>query len=126
MVVMRPELGEDAYCDDDITEDWADADSPEQAFLQACYRRLVLSELFYDDDYGLGLTRYALDTGLTVKQIAAEIQRELLRDERVQSVDTRVLNTRLDITVRPHGQPSFPLTLSIDRVSGALLPSENA
>lgn len=115
-------LGTDFDCADDITVDLRLARDERLATIQALYRRLTVSSLWYDRSYGLGVFRYTLEGGLTSAQISAEIQRQLLLDERVQWVGTQVLNTRIDISVRLHSDPSFPLTLSIDRVTGKLLP----
>lgn len=115
-------LGTDFDCADDITVDLRVARDDRLATIQALYRRLTQSSLWYDKAYGLGVFRYTLEGGLTTAVISAEIQRQLLLDERVQWVGTTVLNTRIDISVRLHSDPSFPLTLSIDRVTGKLLP----
>lgn len=116
-------LGDDADCADDITEDWADCPPDGRlAYVQANYRRLVLSELFYaspPSSYGLGVHKLLLETGLSVSEISAMVQRELLKDERTQSVKTEVLNTVISITVTPHSGRDF--TMAISRVSGELL-----
>lgn len=118
--MSRTELGTDFYCADDITSDWREADSPEQAYIQAMYRRLYLSSLFYDNTYGLGVERKLLD----IKDddlLRREITAELLKDERTSIVTVAFSNNQVLITATPHDAPSFPLTLTIDRVSGALV-----
>jgi hypothetical protein len=115
-------LGTDFFCDDDVSEDLRVESDERSATIQALYRRLTVSSLWYDSAYGYGVFRLTLEGGVSTATIQAEIQRQLLQDERVQWVGVAALNTRIDITVRLHSDPSFPLTLSIDRVSGNLLP----
>jgi hypothetical protein len=117
---MSDALGTDFACADDITADWALAASPRHAFLQALYRRLVLSGLFYADDYGLGIEGYLLDHASDA-DIRAAITTELLHDERVRDVRISGSLAALTIAVTPHDDPEFPLTLTIDRVTAALL-----
>lgn len=115
-------LGTDFYCADDITADWRVETNERSATIQSLYRRLTASSLWYDKAYGYGVFRLTLEGGVSPVTIRSEIQRQLLLDERVQWVGVEVLNTRINITVRLHTDPSFPLTLSIDRVAGKLLP----
>lgn len=116
---MAVDLGTDFYCDDDITEDWQITDD-RTAFLQACYRRLVMRGLFYARDYGLGFFRYLLEGGVTQAEIDSAIARELLKDERTKSVTTAVTEQTVTVYVTPKGATQ-PLTLTIDRVKGALI-----
>jgi len=104
-------LGTDFECADDITADWKLADSPEDAYIQACYRRLTLSSLHYSkQDYGLAVEEYLCDT-VTQAQMSQEIQRELLKDERTKSVAVTWANEEAIIAVTSKDDATFTLTL---------------
>jgi hypothetical protein len=115
-------LGEDFECADDITADWALAKTPEDAFIQACYRRLTLSNLWYsEDDYGRAVESFLADV-LTEAQMSQEIERELLKDERTLSVAVTWANSEARIAVTPHDGDTFTLTLdtSAEDIADAL------
>jgi hypothetical protein len=118
-------LGTDFYCADDVTEDLAIESDPRAAYLQAMYRRLTVSGLFYSDNYGLGVHRFILETGLTDLELRDAIRAELLKDERTRDVKVTLSENAITIVCIPHNAASFPLTLTIDRVSGALITGES-
>lgn len=112
-------LGIDFDCSEDITEDWSIAPSEQVAYLQACYRRLVLTGLFYDAEYGLGVEGFLLDIA-SQAEIANAIQTELLKDERTKLVTVTWNNTVATIIITAHTGVTFSLTLAIDAVAQAL------
>lgn len=114
-------LGTDFYCAEDITEDWAIEPDPRAAYLQSQYRRLAVSSLWYSLAYGLGVDNFVLETGLTEAEMRDAIRAELIQDERTRDVVVKLTANRIDITCIPHGKDSYPGTLSIDRVSGAMI-----
>lgn len=120
MTVRRTPEWLDLSCADDLEADLSTV-SGGAVLAQACYRRLVMSRLWYDRTYGLGAHRWILESGLTQADIASAIQLELLGDERVARVETDVLTAALVVRVYAHRAPTMPLTLTIDRVTAALL-----
>lgn len=120
MTVRRDPEWVDLACADDLDPDLVTV-TGDRVLAEACYRRLVMSRLWYDATYGLGAHRWVLETGLSQADIASAIQLELLEDERVARVETTVLTATLLVRIFSHRRPTFPLTLEIDRVSAALL-----
>jgi hypothetical protein len=114
-------LGTDFYCADDIDAEWSVETDPRAMLLQACYRRLSV-KLFYDADYGTPLFDELLDIS-DAADLQRRILRELLKDERVRDVRLTVADAAITVQIAPHGDDSYPLTLTIERVSGALLGS---
>lgn len=113
-------LGLDFWCEDDITWDWRLGDSEEQSYLQACYRRLYLTGLFYSvDGYGAGVEGWLLDT-ITQVEMTGIITSQLLLDERTRDVTVTWFDTGATILVMPHSGQEFPLTLAIGDVATAL------
>lgn len=113
-------LGTDFYCVDDITFDWKLADSEEQAFMQALYRRLYLTGLFYSVyGYGLGVERWLLDV-ITPAQMTGQIQSQLMLDERVRDVLVTWADSDCTINVTAHSGQAFTLTIEIDAVAATL------
>ena len=116
-------LGTDFDCYEDITDDWALADSAELAFMQAVFRILDQRKqtLFYDGDYGLGVHGFLLESALTLEHIAAEITAALLKDERVKTIAITGAIDDLTVAITPHGSSTpMSLTLAIDAVAGTL------
>jgi hypothetical protein len=113
------QLGTDFDCAEDITEDWALAASPQLVYLQAMYRRLVLTKLFYAPGYGLGIEGYLLDIA-TRAQITGEIQTELLKDERTRDVRVIWNDDGASISVRDHGGAEYSLSATVDAIPGRL------
>lgn len=119
---MRPELGTDFYCYDDVTPDLRAETDGRRTYLQAMYRRLAMPFLFYSEGgYGVGIIQWVLDQSLTAQEIGDAITINFMQDERTQRVDVEVLNATIRIKCTTHADPSFPLTLTIDRVKGALI-----
>lgn len=118
-------LGTDFYCADDVTEDLAIENDPRAAYLQAMYRRLAVAGLFYSDNYGLGVHRFILETGLTDLELRDAIRTELLKDERTRDVRVTLSERAIAVVCVPHDAEAFPLTLTIDRVSGALITGDS-
>lgn len=117
-------FGEDLYCTDDVTQDWAltDPQSPESVSC-AIIRRLITArgELVTDPDYGCGLPQ-RLNKGYTLAQLQ-DIQRDVVqecnKDDRVLSVDVKVTFQDGELTVDVKGitrdpNGSFALILVLD------------
>lgn len=117
-------LGTDFYCLDDISDDFAYEEDPVQAYVQACYRRLIMLNLFYVEAYGAGIFRFILETGVTNSEIRGVIVDALLLDERTQNVEVTFVAGVIRIQVTPRFAAQFKFTLEIDRVAATLYPTE--
>ncbi len=116
-------FGSDISCTTDITAtlDEVSGDSS-LAVAQAAYRRLATPRggLIDDDDYGLDVRRY-LGRPMTAQEVQAitgEIRNELLKDDRIDSVDEVSLveasGQTFDLTVRcTTAAGPFRLTLAV-------------
>lgn len=119
---MRLDLGIDFYCAEDVSRDLRVERDGRAVYAQAMYRRLLLSSLFYSEGgYGVGVARWLLSTQLTDQQVQDAIRTDLMRDERTQSVSVNVSAATIEVRCTPHASQDFPLTLTIDRVKGALI-----
>lgn len=119
---MGAKLGTDFCCYEDVTPDLRQERDGRAAYLQAMFRRLTMPGLFYSESgYGVGVVRWVLDHSLTAQEIIDAIASNFLQDDRTQSVDVEVLNATIRIKCTTHADPSSPLTLTIDRVKGALI-----
>lgn len=118
--------GADFDCLEDIDTALSDAPDDVTALVQAIYRRLTTrrGKLWYAPTYGIDVHDYVLDTA-SVGQMTIEIQTEIEKDERVKRCRATLVQNgaRVAGTIAVSGiaGQSFTLTLSIDRVTGALL-----
>ncbi len=127
------DLGIDISCTDDLDPAFTQV-SGTFALAQALSRRLITPRggLFYDPEYGLDLRAY-LNAGITdgdgfAYRLAAQIEGECLKDERVGSVDAQVTFSSVTekLTVSLSGVASdgpFRLVLSISDVTVEILRS---
>lgn len=123
MAVNTAALGTDFYCEDDISDDLAYESDPVLAYVQACFRRVVMLNLFYADPYGVGIFRFILDTGQTAigdEEIRSAIVTALMLDERTENVLVTFVGPKIRIQVTPSSAPAFKFTLEIDKVSGVI------
>jgi hypothetical protein len=122
------ELGSDFASVEDVDANLTPV-SGRVAYAQAIARRLIApaGSLFYDTDYGFGLSGFlsAPIVGTTGK-IEAGIERECFKDERTKDVDAEVtfdeaakaLTARVDLT---DAEGPFALTLSVSELSTQVL-----
>jgi hypothetical protein len=122
-VTFPDSLGTDFDGSDEggITYDFAYQDDPRKSFIQAMFRLLSMAGIWYSKTYGLGMFQLLLESDLTQQEIHTKVTVALMKDERVQQVEVKVLSGTLKIKITPHNSPTQPLTLSIDRVKGELL-----
>jgi hypothetical protein len=122
------ELGSDFAAVEDVDANLTVV-SGRVAFAQAIARRLLApaGSLFYDPDYGFGLSGYlnAIIVG-TTGQIESGIERECFKDERTKDVTAEVtfdesakaLAARVDLT---DAAGPFALTLNVSALSTEVL-----
>lgn len=112
---------------DDMSLDGNISTGPD-AIREAAYRRLVCPPggEFYAPDYGLGLLGF-IGRNLPASAIRGLIASQLAREERIESaivdVSENAPGSLLVDVVAQTAEGPFTLTLAIDQVSVALLPS---
>ncbi len=129
-------FGVDTYCYDQIfTGRMA---SGVHVLAQACYRRLTTARGTLDDGeegsvYGLDIEDFIgrVGTASSVDAIPGLVQAELLKDDRVDSIDTRASvvhgvdgldSITIDLDVFPKDESgAFTLSVSVSEVTIALL-----
>lgn len=96
-------LGTDISCVDDVDPNLTPV-SGRLALAQAVARRWITDpgDLFYAPDYGAGLRRYLSGATDNVGTLAARLEAEARKDERVEAckVDVTVVGERIDIAGR--------------------------
>lgn len=127
------DLGTDISCVDDLDPAFT-VTSGTLALSQAIARRLITprGSLFYDEDYGLDLRAY-LNAGISqgsgfAFRLAAQIEAECLKDERVETIDAEVAfdiaNEKLVAKLKGVASTGpFRLTLLVSSVTVELLRS---
>ena len=127
------DLGTDIACVDDLDPAFT-VTSGTLALSQAIARRLITPRgaLFYDEDYGLDLRAY-LNAGISQGsgfefRLAAQIEAECLKDERVETIDAQVsfdvANEKLVAKLKGVASTGpFRLTLLVSSVTVELLRS---
>jgi len=122
---MAVDFGIDLDCLDDLTEGMREISGP-LVVAQDCYRRLITprGKLLGEPDFGLDLAGY-LSKGMTPERILAipgEVERELLKDERLESVEVTssgVVNGTLFLAIRGM-TGAGPFKLGVDATPAAV------
>lgn len=120
-------LGTDFSCVDDLDANLSSV-SGRKCLAQAVARRLTTPTggLFYAPDYGDDIRRYLHTNGPAETRVAAAVQGEAEKDERVDRADVTVAladgGTSLGIDVRlDDGDGPFDLTLNVSDLTTELL-----
>ncbi len=104
--------------------------SGRQALAEAILRRFQTQRgaLWYAPDYGLGLTRF-VNASMAVSSIGSAVEREALKDERVNNASALVTRNGVDLSIEltiVDDEGPFTLTLAANETTVTLLGFKEA